>query len=512
MIVNSESKKKMLVSLKKDNLAMNCMFIVSAWLFLLIVFVSCTKDVKIIPAEKAINHVPGEFFADVTAISPTTAGILWSAAVDADSEVVLYRVYLDDTLYASGIQTRNYEFKNLAPSRQYIAKVVAYDRDQASSSCVVEIRTPDKLASDSRFLQILEFGQTNGSTSQVMGTMIRAHDGGFIMTGKSDQLVFGSPGGKLFVMKIDSLGNKLWTKTHKTRAVGMKIVRAPGGYLIVGDTHLLRLDMDGNLLWEKEVSTLNHHYIGATVDRLDQVYAVGSLFRDSSTNRLTAFLMKFDAQGNQVWEKKYSPTIWDYFSDVKLTADGNHLLVAGVTDGNKITIGEYNANLKYIDDDYIVYKLTLDGNLVWKHPISDPGGALGGGSVIETREGNAVLVGGSSGSVGSVRLVLNMIDVNGAKLWSYRNDELNIYGRCVEETPDDHLIVTGNTVLSSGHGFYLAKFSKAGTRNWYQHFYESGVTILPMSVIPLGDGGYFVNSRIEGVIGIFRTDPEGKFY
>ena len=499
----------MFVTFKKNCDMMTRILTVPIWLLVIMFLVSCSKDIKIIPAEGIVNHPPSELFANVTGISPTTADIAWSASNDPDNDVVLYRVYLDDTLYASGIQAKSFKFQNLAPARQYSARVVAYDRAQASTSCLVEIHTLDKPGSESSFLQILEFGQTEGSSAQEMGNMIRANDGGFIMTGKSSQLVFGNPGIKLFAMKIDSLGNKLWTRTYRyvSRGARMKIVQAPGGYIIVGGSQLLRLDNNGNLLWDKEVPTSNHAYSSATVDRMGQIYVTGSLFRDSANNRYTAILLKFDSQGNQIWEKKYSPTIWDMFTDVKLTADGNHLLLAGVTDGNM----EYNANLKNIQYDFNVYKLTLDGSIVWKHNVREPGGALEG-SLIETKDGNVVLIGGNSGSLGILSLVLTMIDGNGATLWNYRNDELAIYGQCVAETTDNNLIITGYTDMNNGTGFYLAKFSKAGTRTWYQHFYESGATILPMSVISLGDGGYFVNSRINDVIGIFRTNPEGKFY
>jgi hypothetical protein len=347
-----------------------------------------------------------------------------------------------------------------------------------------------------------------------MGNMIRANDGGFIITGKSTQLVFGNPGMKLFAMKVDSLGNKLWTKTYRyiSRLSKTKIAPTQDGYLIVGGSQLLKIDNDGKLIWEKEVPTPDHGYTGATVDRIGQVYVAGSLYRDSANNRSTAFLHKFDAQGNLVSEIKYSPTTWDTFCDVKLSADGNHLLLAGVTDRNNITMAQYNGGVKKIEYDFVVYKLKLDGSIVWKHIVLRPLDALDG-SLTETREGNVVLTGGNAPmNTNTVSLVLNMIDKNGTALWTYRNDELAINGQCVAETGDNNLIITGYTNLVYSNGFYLAKFSKTGKRIWYEHFFESGMSIGPKSVIPLGDGGYFVNSIIEGYVGLFRTDAQGKFY
>lgn len=104
-----------------------------------------------------------------------------------------------------------------------------------------------------------------------------------------------------------------------------------GTYLVVGrytskdktSTLVLRIDSNGGVLWQKIISTEKDCYLTSTVKGPD-----GSLWLVGQTNGSGAggqdvMIVKIDRDGNLIWQKTYGTAADDYAGRAALTADGN---------------------------------------------------------------------------------------------------------------------------------------------------------------------------------------------
>ena len=483
--------------------------------------VGCKKEVITVIVDPGstseVNRPPGQFAITLDYVSSDTAKITWTESVDPDTNIVRYRVYLNDSLIMSNLLLRNFIFSDLDQSSPYSVKVIAYDDEEAQTEAALTFTTPKF---DERFfLRKLDYGKITENAAQLMGQMAKGNDGGYVISGKTDRLVYGTPGVKLFTMKIDSLGNQVWFKTYGFSNFGgfVNITNCSDGYLLVCGDQLIKIDNKGDLLWARSFSN-NDAFSTAAVDRSGQIYLAGSSFRDSVNNRISAILRKYDANGNLLWRKTYSPTIWDLFYDIKIASDGN-IIVLGKTDRNKVTIGEYNANSKPFEFDFWGLKFAADGTMIWSKLYQHEGEALGG-TIIELKNGGYVFAGTSTAPYATHYYLLQKIDKEGNTEWEHADMGTWMSPKSVVETHDNSLVVTGQLSFSYSSAFALYKFEGNGTLAWQKYYQEDFTYISPRTVYPTEDGGYFINAAKSKTynygdernqIYIFKTDDSGNF-
>ena len=105
-----------------------------------------------------------------------------------------------------------------------------------------------------------------------------------------------------WIVKIDSLGNKTWDKTFggtELDSCRQAIVTADGGYLLVGDTNS----------------------------------SLGSDITQSGQGGRDYWVVKIDALGNKLWDKRFGGSGNDVPNRVITTSDGGILLVGSSSSG-----------------------------------------------------------------------------------------------------------------------------------------------------------------------------------
>lgn len=262
-----------------------------------------------------------------------------------------------------------------------------------------------------------------GDYEEGLRDMIYCKNGGFALAGRS-----GSPPGctktaavqgnnDFWMVVIDSLGNQLFDKSYggTDKEDCEEIIQCPdGGYALAGRTQspiggdvtqpprgeydywVVRTDSNGLLLWERRFGGDENDYGYDICFTDDGGFVVAGDCNSDSTGDKTEpsrgltdyWMVKMDASGNKVWDKRFGGSGWDNCRSVIQTSDKGFML-AGWTqtigaDGDVSSAGCYI--------DYWIVKTDSLGNLQWDKRIGGPNSDYGS-SIEQTTDGGYIIGG-----------------------------------------------------------------------------------------------------------------------
>jgi predicted secreted protein len=178
------------------------------------------------------------------------------------------------------------------------------------------------------------------STKSVQQTAV----GGYIIAGSTGS--FGAGGSDAWLIETDANGNQVWDKTYGgTGDEFANVVQqtADGGYIIAGitksfgagayDFWLIKTDGNGNNLWEKTFGGNRSDHAYSVQQTADGGYLIAGLTESFGAGGSDAWLIKTDANGNQMWDKTYGGTGDDTFAQVaQQTLDGGYVSAGATMD------------------------------------------------------------------------------------------------------------------------------------------------------------------------------------
>lgn len=290
---------------------------------------------------------------------------------------------------------------------------------------------------------------------------------------------------------------------------------------------IAKFDSENNLVWhtnynEKDYTTL------WDVDCYDgTIYVVG--YEELKPGDYSAIIAKYDENGKLIWNKEYGKTKDNSFNTVACTKDGG-VVAAGYlccheTEG--ITI---NGNAH----DAIIVKFDGDGNLVWQYnfggsykdvftdlTILEDGSLVAVGKCY-SQDMNGITNMGTSEDATSDAIVMKF-DENGNLLWqkNYGGDADDEF-RSVALASNGDLVVAGTTQSGNIEGFenetftagYLCRLDKDGNMLWQKGYgtgTDDGYGFYCVAVSENDDiylGGYeLTNSTLTVVV---RYDAQGN--
>jgi len=249
----------------------------------------------------------------------------------------------------------------------------------------------------------------------------------------------------------------------------------------LGDFYAIKLDNNGNILWEQTYGGTNSDAASAVYVCSDGYVMIGKT-KSFGIGRYDACLIKTDTNGNTVWTNTFGGFIDDEGCDVIQTHDGG-FAIAGIT--KSMAVGE--------QDMYLV-KTDAGGQLEWEKAYGDfyKDEAY---AVLQTND-NGYLLAGHTRSFGEVSGDIFVVRTNssGDTLWTRRyggsEDE---WGYDMLKTPDNGFLIAGIT-SSYGAGdydYYLIKISAGGDLIW-EKTYGGYDTDYCQSFIQTTDGGYML--------------------
>ena len=312
--------------------------------------------------------------------------------------------------------------------------------------------------------------KTIGGTSSEYGSSIQqTSDGGYIISGRTYS--YGAGNTDAWLIKTDELGNVDWFQTYgDTGPDQANCVKQTldGGYIITGskynfdeldsDLWLIKTDENGNIEWEHTYGGTDYDSGWSVIQTSDENYLVaGSTTDNFYTDSPLGWVLKTDAQGNELWNKIFGTYFTsEGFKSIEETLDGGFILAGGKP---YYTFSPPEAWLVKIDE---------EGNQEWEGYFGDEGYDHFS-SVIQTTDGGYIM----SGSLDSAP-------------------------------------------FGAGHyRAWLVKTNSYGNFEWEQTYGDSDEYNAGISAMQTLDEGYFLSGWVENLgsqkdIFLLKTDSSGN--
>jgi hypothetical protein len=333
-----------------------------------------------------------------------------------------------------------------------------------------------------------------GSDTDAGHSVQQTTDGGFIIAGYT--FSFGAGESDVYLVKTDANGNELWSKTFGGSDYdwGYSVQQTTdGGFIIAGttesfgagskDVYLVKTDANGNELWSKTFGG-NEDDRGKSVQQTtDGGFIIVGSTESFGAGDADVYLVKTDANGNELWSKTFGGSDIDGGYSIQQTTDGGYI-IAGFT----FSFGAGDADV------YLV-KTDANGNELWSKTFG--GSDIDGGySIQQTTDGGFIIAGETrSFAVGVNDVYLIKTDANGNELWSKTFGESQIdQGFSVQQTTDGGYIIVGRHFRYADADVYLIKTDANGNELWSKTFGVSRWRFDEQgnSVQQTTDGGYII--------------------
>ncbi len=191
-----------------------------------------------------------------------------------------------------------------------------------------------------RFRGSTQWTRTYGGSDSDGGWAVQqTTDGGYIITGYT--FSFGAGNGDVYLVKTDSNGDTLWTRTYggseSDEAYSVQQT-ADGGYILTGctgplsnrDVYLVKTDGDGNALWTRTYGGSGSDFGRSVVQTADGGYMIAGYSDSFGVGAFDAYLIKTDSDGDTLWTLAYGGSTDDYTLSIQQTADSGYI-AAGYT-------------------------------------------------------------------------------------------------------------------------------------------------------------------------------------
>ena len=330
--------------------------------------------------------------------------------------------------------------------------------------------------------------------------VIQMADSNFILLGSTKN--YGAGNEDVYLMKIDQSGDTLWsvalgdTGDDESRTI---VQTSDGGFVISGTTRsvgaggddifLMKIDSAANIIWTKSYGGPNVDFCFSSKACKDGGYILGGCTTSygNAAGSSDIYLIRTDDAGDTIWTHTYGSSAVEEGHELLQTADSG-FIVAGFTmvNGTK---------------DMLVLKTDGGGNTQWLKTFGGNGTDVAYG-IVETNDGYCI--GGSTASFsvgGDLDVYMVKIDFGGDTLWSRTfgtsdSDEC----RSIKQTIDSGFIMTGfaNKVNNVFDDVLFLKTNATGQITCESIFGTStSARDVGLCVIPTFDNGFLVSGYTQ---------------
>jgi len=245
-------------------------------------------------------------------------------------------------------------------------------------------------------------------------------DGGFAMAGFNRSI---DDFGDAYLVKADKDGKMIWENHFGDRFVdhAFDVVETDAGnFIVVGtkggffnptstdflnhdaDIYIIKTNANGEKLWEKTYGGQAHDWAKEIIKAPGGGYYVCGSTQSVGAGSFDFFLMKIDADGNELWFKTYGGKDFDYGESVGVSKD-NNLYILGSS-------ASYSDNFK---TDFLLLKLDLDGEKIREKQFGGTGSDYAAAMVCTPDSGCAFTGWTDSGEIGKKDIAFYKVSKDG---------------------------------------------------------------------------------------------------
>ena len=373
---------------------------------------SCSKETIIVPAkEPGVTNtegvLPENFSISVEEITDCSIYLKWYPVKNADS----YDIMINDTLVIYDIGKSDYlgyfyfHLTNLDADTEYKLAVRAKNEDLNVTISYLITRTLKT------FIDFIIQISLNKYEYEFVGCSdgVNTDDGGILLV----QRVYRYGEEQFLFFKLDKYYNIEWiNKSDFTKwdVWNSAIINCKdGGFFIVNEYAITRIDKQGTTLWTTEISLKYDDYFKSAAELPNGDFViVGNSFDDKSC------IAKISSSGQLMFKKYMGENVKHILEQVIAKDDGN-LLICGLNG----SYDSYNPQAQSV----VALECDDDGNILNMNEINTgiPASLITGLYLLE--DGNFYITGGcSEGTSYGNRNSLIKIDPRGNMIWSKKYD------------------------------------------------------------------------------------------
>ena len=304
----------------------------------------------------------------------------------------------------------------------------------------------DSFAQEPNILWKMNFGSNIGN--DIGRSVLESEDGNIVLVGYTESSIILNKGFDIWMIKTDSNGNILWSKTYggDNDDYGWSIqFTSDMGYLIAGSTssfgaggfdyYVIKTNSVGDTLWTRTYGGINDDFCWSVEKTIDGGYLLAGE-KDAWPVDADVYLIKIDSLGNKLWEKNYGDDMNDQRAfHIELLSNGEYIL-AGSTDCNG-----------YAGCNGWILKLNSFGDTLWTKTFGSTNGSDNFESITKASDGGYCAIGKLFMGGENWDLYLLKTDSLGNLLWS-KNYDYNLHhegdvGYSIAQLNDGGLIMCG---------------------------------------------------------------------
>lgn len=237
-----------------------------------------------------------------------------------------------------------------------------------------------------------------GYDDESAGNIVQISDSNYVLIGSS--LSFG-PGLKIYVIKINQYGDTIWTRKfeRKDGNWGSEILQTfDNSFLIIGTTfnvnipnskdyYLVKTNYVGDTVWTKTYGGIDDDQAFSACLTNDNCYIISGSTKSYGQGGFDIFLIKLNADGDELWTKTYGGVADDRGGIVQKTTDDGYIITGHTK--------SYGAG----GWDVYLIKTDANGDTLWTRTFGGAGDEWGC-SVKQTSD-NGYIISGYTNSYGS---------------------------------------------------------------------------------------------------------------
>jgi Tol biopolymer transport system component len=325
-------------------------------------------------------------------------------------------------------------------------------------------------------------------------------DGGYLLLGSTNYSHRDTAAEDVHLMKIDADGQRLWEKTYggdrfdRGRAI---VPSTDGGFLLLAETesfgaggrdvYLLQVDEEGRELWSRTYGGPDRERANAMVQAAGGGTLLAGQTASFGAGGGDVYLVRTDDRGVELWSRAYGGEQDEEAFDVRETPDGGFLVLAQATRGETVYVNQ--------EPDILLLRIDGSGEELWSR-VWTTEEADGGHVLLPTADGGYLIAGiiAPAGNQSQLDVLLIKVDAEGNPIWNKQLGDTQAadYASDALELPGGDVLLTGLFNQSGRGAIPLMRTSASGEVVWTRNLAEGRGNKVGMRLLPTPEGGFLI--------------------